>query len=211
MPEQRSGDRLKPRLGLFYGDCFSQVCRLAQLPNKSIAASGIISAATLSKLRHRYRGDPIERATAERLLSYLEDNITGEKRELIEKRGHSIQECLLPANFRLSQDARVALGGMPPIHVSKKLREDCFYDNHVRLLRNGAHGVKRHVVAIAKMILDHHVEQNRPIRHASDVEDLIELETIDEACYPACYRMSGKMHSGRIHQGQLVLIQSRGK
>lgn len=172
----------KTRAGIHYGDTFAAVCRTLGVTGSSLDKQKIIAPNTATKLNRRYKGAGVEGSTKERILMHLSAQAknNADRAARLEEQGLEIANCILPAQFRIT-DAGCARAMGLALRPGGVLARDGITLHQVGLFAKGHFGVRKHIEAVARQIAALN-------GHGVPVQDLIEESTSDEnECYPCAY------------------------
>lgn len=189
--------RVLTRAAVFYGDRFSDACIAFRISGADLDAARVISTGTTTKLNRRYRGAPVENATRDRIVDFFRTKLSPEIQERLNAKGLDLEQILLPATFRLTDQACVLYGRIGKAYrPGGLLKADQIYDQSVQLMMRGAYGVRKHVILVADYIL----ENSRPfldqgIAHSTD---LIEEMPDHNACHPSIYRTEPRQREAQL-------------
>jgi hypothetical protein len=179
--------RVLTRAAVFYGDRFSEVCVAFRVTGAALDTANVISTGTTTKLNRRYRGEPVESATRDKIVDYFRNKLNSEIQERLHARSIDLDNVLLPATFRLSDQACLLYEHLAnPYRPTRALKADHIHDVHVRSILRGEYGVQKHILSVAEHIFENSREQLVAVG-LSTVADLIEEMTDHNACFPSIY------------------------
>lgn len=142
------------RAAVYYGDRFNDACRILGVSSSILRDAKIISTGTTTKLRRRYKGDPVEEATRDRIVEFLLDRSDPVACDKLAAKGIDVEaNVLLPANWRLTDHACELARRLPTYVRDGAMRWDHIEEHQVDLMLEGGHAVHKHVYSIASHIL----------------------------------------------------------
>lgn len=186
----------KTRAAVYYGNKFNTVCRTLGITASALDAEGVASKTTCSKLNRDFKGFPVEEITRNRIIDRLieQGDRMPVRRERLQQKGISIDDCLLPATYRLT-DAACALASRLTLNHGGVFRRDGITFHQVMRLSKGDFAVLKHVEALARQIANADL-------YSGPIEELVDDQSEDHnLCYPVIYR------SGR-QEVQLTLLRN---
>lgn len=174
---------------------FARVCAALRISATHLDKHEVASKGTCTKLNRDFKGHPIEEQKRDQIVEYLLDFAEKhpERAKRVEKRELVIEECILPAIFRLTDAACAMLAGHA-LNNGGVLRDDKITYHQANLLAKGHYGVRKHVEAAARQLV-------KLTGYAGELGDLIEEEDDSNKCYPCIYRVN------RDRGVQLTLIK----
>ncbi|MDO8421425.1 MAG: hypothetical protein Q7S99_04625 [Parvibaculum sp.] len=180
--------RAKTRSAVYFGDRFRQIADALGVGVVNFTTSQIISSATFSKLRRRYNGMPVEQATRDKIVEFLLKENANQKNRREEISQQDIQNCLLPATWRLNEQGRLAIGQLERISVkSPDFVRDRISRKNLAILFAGGFAVYKHIEPVAKYLASK-APEIRGLPEDAKADDLIEDWSDDHnLCYPAIY------------------------
>jgi hypothetical protein len=172
----------KTRAAVFYGNNFQKVCKALKLSATVLDKENVASKGTCTKLNRGFRGRPIEEATKDNIIDFLllHAGRNPELAERLDARGLVVEECILPATFRLTDSACAMLAGAD-LKAVNAIQSDRVTFHQINRLARGEYGVKKHVVAAARQIAE-------LASFPGSLDELFEDGSDDpHRCYPSIY------------------------
>jgi hypothetical protein len=160
-----------------------------------LTAAHVISAATYTKLRRRYRGQPVEQATRDKLVEYFASRRNAAIDARLAAMNVDVETALLPATFRLTKQARDCAKDVPSFKRDITMKRDHIDDRQVARILRGAYAVHKHLHPIACHILRACQDLEIDLPGCDSADDLIEESDDHNICFPLAYRSPrGRRH-----------------
>jgi hypothetical protein len=150
-----SPSKVSTRAAIYYGDRFNDACRILRVNSTLLSDAKIISPGTTTKLRRRYKGQPVEGAKRDDIVEFFIDRARDPLlHSKLASRGIDLESnVLLAANWRLTEEACDLAHRLPAYVCDAAMRWDHIEDHQIRLMLRGGHAVHKHVHSIARHIL----------------------------------------------------------
>jgi hypothetical protein len=110
-----------------------------------------------------------------------------EIQERLNARSIDLDNVLLPATFRLSDQACFLYEHLAkPYRLARALKADHIHEVHIQSILRGEYGVQKHILSVAEHIFENSSDQ-LVATGLLTAADLIDEMTDHNACYPSIY------------------------
>jgi len=177
-------EKASTRAAVYYGDRFREACLVLGVNGTLLRDAKVISTGTTTKLRRRYKGEPVEREKRDEIIRFfVERTDDAARRRLAEKKIDLESDVLLPANWRLTKEACDLAKDLPPYTRDAAMRWDHIDDQQIRQMLRGGHAVHKHVYSIARHLFAAGM-RTHDMRRWTSPDDLLDQSDDDNKCYP---------------------------
>lgn len=189
-----SSGKVFTRAAVYYGDRFNDACRILRVSSTMLRDAEVISTGTTTKLRRRYKGEPVEEATRDRIVEFFLDRADPAALDKLAAKNIDIEtNVLLPANWRLTEHACGLAKGLPSYVRDAAMKWDHIEDHQIRLMLRGGHAVHKHVHSIARHILSAAARAGLDTRRI-EPENLLDQSDDNNTVQPV-YREASRLRS----------------
>src|ERR1051325_3147810 len=184
-----SREKVSTRAAVYYGDRFRDACLILGVNGALLRDAKVISTGTTTKLRRRYKGEPVEREKRDDIIRFfIQRTDDAVRRRLAEKEIDLERDVLLPANWRLTKEAGDLARELPPHTRDAVMKWDHIDDQQIRQMLRGGHAVHKHVYSIARHLFSAGMHLGHDMRGSTSADDLLDQSDDDNKCHPVYRR-----------------------
>lgn len=187
--------RPNTRGAIYFGDRLNEACSVLGVNGTMLRDAAVISTGTFTKLRRRYRGSPVEEATRNKIIEFLNDRTDERARARFAVIKLDLEnDVLVPAWCQLTDQARIAASTAAPFVRNQIMKVDHIDRAHITALLRGGFAVRKHVLPVAKHIFANCSANRIQLPDCDSADDLISEEDFDHnLCFPLIYQRQNRM------------------